>query len=138
MSKVGFDIHGVLDLYPVIFKDMTRRLRHHGIEIHVITGQEESSVVEELKAIGIYYDKIFSVVDYHKNIGTKMWLGPKGTWFCDPKLWDATKGEYCAREGIDIHFDDTLEYGKYMPKHTTFIHVPKVGFEIFYELFRVS
>ncbi len=137
MIKIGFDIHGVLDKFPVIFKEMTRNLSAHGVEIHVITGQEEALVVPELEAIGIHYDRFFSVVGYHKQIGTKMWLGPKGTWFCDSNLWDATKGDYCFREGIDIHFDDTLKYGEYMPKTTTFIHVAKFGFENFYKYFKV-
>ena len=118
---------------------MARELkeRDEPVEIHIITGQEESLVVDELKAIGICYDKFFSVVDFHKAQGSKMWLGPKGTWFCDSRLWDATKGEYCAREGINIHFDDTLEYGKYFPSTTTFIHVSRFGFENFARCFTI-
>src|SRR3972149_10737015 len=43
---------------------------------------------------------------------TKMWYH-NGTPWIDKTEWDKTKAEYCRREGIHLHFDDTPEYEGY-------------------------
>ena len=131
--KVGLDFHGVCDLYPVDIARMSERLKDAGHDIIIITGQEISKIVPKILGLPalIKFDEIFSIVDYHKNLNTKMWLDDKGTWWMDEALWVRTKGDYCNREKIDVHFDDTIEFGRYMPCFTTFVYVPKIGFETF-------
>ena len=42
-----------------------------------------------------------------------MWYDEKNTPWLDGDLWNRTKGEYCEREGISLHFDDTIAYVEY-------------------------
>jgi len=139
--NVGIDMHGVVTQYPSIFSELSYELHSKGHVIHIITGVEGIKVMEEVKTHNIYFDQIFSIVDWHKHIKTEMWerTKPSGrkSWYCEETIWNKSKGEYCEKAHIDIHFDDTLEYAKYFPNFTTFIHVPKVGFEKFYKMFLV-
>ena len=131
---IGIDVHGVVDKYPKIFSVFTRNAAEKGHRIHIITGQSKEEVLPELTQYNIIYDHIFSIVDYHKTIGTKMWLGPKGTWYCDDVTWNRTKGDYIAKKQIAVHFDDTVDYANWIPDTCTFILVPKTNFQAFMEV----
>ena len=132
---IGLDVHGVIDKYPEIFSVFSREAADRGHKIFIITGQPKEEVLPELTKYKIIYDHIFSIVDYHKQIiGTKMWLGPKGTWYCDDVVWNRTKGDYIAEMHIDIHFDDTVDYANWIPDTCTFILVPKTNFQAFMEV----
>lgn len=114
--KIGLDVHGVIDKAPEIFAPLTKILRDEGHEVHVITGRELcSELFEKLDGLGIRYNKVFSITSYHKEIGTHVsYKGGDPTQpLIAPPKWDATKAEYCAREKIDIHIDDSAEYGKH-------------------------
>lgn len=131
MIKVGADIHGVIDKFPEQFSRWTKELFSHGAEIHIITGQEWDKVVHVVEAADIKYTHHFSIVDYHKSIGTKMWQDERGRWQMGDVEWDRSKGDYIHREKVDIHFDDNWEYANYIPDFCTFILVPKKGFHNF-------
>ena len=135
--NVGIDFHGVIDLYPKFFSCYSKRMRAEGNTIHVITGMETERVVPELEKLEISYDKIFSIVDWHKNLGTEMWQREKASgrksWYCEEETWNKSKGDYIAKEFIQLHFDDTVIYSKYVPEYCTYILVPRIGFEIFAE-----
>lgn len=121
-KKFGFDIHGVLDDLPETFLALNRALYDAGHEIHIITGiTAGKEVLQELLDIGIRWHRFFSIVDYHKSIGTPIEYGKDGLPWLDRELWNKTKGEYCKRVGIDMHFDDTGEYEQYF--HTPFARV---------------
>ncbi len=131
--KIGLDIHGVIDHFPNFFSEMTEKLAYNA-EIHIITGQEAEKVISKLEIFNITYHKLFSIVDYHREAkDTEMWQDSNKTWWMNEKEWLASKGMYIAKEHIDIHFDDTLEYAQYIPSFCTFILVPKYcySFEIF-------
>lgn len=136
--RIGLDFHGVCDLYPIDIANMAENLKDAGHEIIIITGQEEEKIVQKILALPklIKYDKIFSIVDYHKSIKTKMWQDDKKTWWMDSYEWIITKGDFCEREKINIHFDDSVDYAKFMPCFTTFVLVPKIGFESVIRRFR--
>jgi len=123
--KIGLDVHGVIDKYPTFVAQYTLNKINSGNEIHIITGQEREFVEPLVKSLGVPFTHFFSVVDYHKSIDTKMWQDDKKTWWMEPEAWLRTKGDYCKREGIEIHFDDSMEYGEFMPDTCAFVHLPR-------------
>ena len=131
--KVGIDIHNCIDLYPDFFRQLSMSLVVSGNEIHVITGQEWDKVKHKVEQAGIVITHHFSIVDFHKESGTKMWLNNKGTWEMDKDIWEKSKGIYAHQNLIDIHFDDSVDYVKWFPKSCTYIVVPKTNFHIFSE-----
>lgn len=109
--KFGFDMHGVIDSNPKLFSALTKALKASGHEVHIITGPEVTTeIMEQLYQWGIGYTHYFSIVAYHKKRGTEMRIDEHGNAHMDPYLWDKTKGEYCAKAGIDLHFDDSDLY----------------------------
>ena len=71
----------------------------------------------------IVFDKYLSITDYHL---AKTGMNWKETgWWTDNEIWDATKGKYCEDKFIELVFDDTLRYWKYMPLYTRFMYVKK-------------
>jgi len=133
--KVGFDVHGCITLYPEIFMKLSRGLLDMGHEVHIITGQEQSKIESKVRELNISFTHFFSIVDYHKNIGTEMWVDEKGTFWMEEDTWNRSKGDYIFREKIDVHFDDNYEYVNYIPDSCTVIIVPRIGFDKFMSTF---
>jgi hypothetical protein len=122
--KIGFDIHGVIDKNPKLFSELINTFREKGYEIHILTGSLISKeLLDELDSYEIKYDKLFSILEYHKSTGTKMWEDERG-WWIDQDVWDKTKGEYCEKNNIKFHIDDTRIYGKYFM--TPFGHITPI------------
>ena len=93
--KIGFDLHGVINEYPQFFAKLSRALVYAGHD--------------ELDSYGFHYTHFFSITEYHEKKGTKVqWV--KDHPFMDEYLWDRTKGDYCRKHRIDMHFDDTEAY----------------------------
>ena len=114
--RIGIDIHGVLDKHS-FFKAMAKVMRRDGSHIHIITGTTKESALKDLALLGmkqdIHYDYLFSITDYLIEKGiTVEWKDGNNPLFPHEE-WDKAKGEYCARNNIDIHFDDTVRYGEY-------------------------
>jgi len=123
--RFGFDIHGVLDTKPKLYSKLTKRLVMLGHEVHVITGASITDrLVQQLKDWGIAYHKLFSIADYHKKLGTPINYSDSDNPWMDEKIWDRTKAEYCDREAINLHIDDSPEYGKYF-KSTIYLEIKK-------------
>jgi hypothetical protein len=123
--KIGIDLHGVITRYPDLFLDLARAHLSWGNEIHIITGAPSEKALPELHAHGFTekcYSHFFSIVDYHKRIGTPMWTNDKGTWEMDRETWWASKALYWKQEGINIHYDDSAGYNRY-ENSVTFILV---------------
>ncbi len=119
--KLGLDLHGVIDSIPQTFSFLTQAIVKSGGEVHIITGgsikdsTHNGNIVEQLKSMGISYTHIFSIRDYHDDIGTnKLGVHPKyGFPTIDDETWDKTKGLYCKHHSIDLHIDDTLMYNEF-------------------------
>ena len=119
--RIGFDFHGILDTYEV-FRELTRTLISKGHEVHIITGEENTkSFKKTLKDLNVRYTKIFSITSYHKKKGTEVKYDKNGEPWMDKKLWNPTKANYCKRNDIYLHIDDSLEYGDHFK--TPFIHI---------------
>jgi len=114
--KVGIDIHGVIDKAPSTFACITRLLIEDGHEVHILTGMERTdALVEQLKSYGVVWTNLFSITSHHKEIGTRMSYknGDPTQPLISPVVWDRTKAEYCLKHDIDVHIDDSTEYGFY-------------------------
>lgn len=130
--KIGVDIHGVLDLYTQDIIAFCNRAISKGHEIHILTGTEAKKAKIQVENLGLKnYINLFSIVDYNKAIGTKMWNDdPRGKgWWMDRSDWVKSKGTYCKENHIDILFDNEIDYAKYLPDFCTFVYVPPTGFE---------
>lgn len=120
--KVGIDLHGTIDSNPEFFSKFIKVLKkEHNAEIHVTTGVTADVAIEKLEEMGIEYDCIFSITDYHKSIGTEITYDENGEPWIDEELWNRTKGDYCLRELIVFHIDDTEAYGKHFVPPTVSI-----------------
>lgn len=120
--KLGLDIHGVIDRQPELFSYITHNLKKNNHEIHILTGSHiTDDIINELNSYNVVWDKLFSISDYHKESGTKMWYDENGNPWIDNKDWDVTKGIYCKENNIDLCLDDTERYGKYF--ETKFLHI---------------
>ncbi len=112
--KLGLDIHGVIDTNPILFSKLSKKVIEEGGEIHIITGTMITPLkLEKLKKLGMSWTHLFSISDYHKDIGTPMTFSGKDNPWIDNNLWDRTKSEYCKENSINFHIDDTNRYGEY-------------------------
>ena len=117
--KLGIDVHGVIDSMPDFFAFMSKSFISGGGEVHIITGTSWTKEVEdELESYGIKYTHHFSIYDHLIGLGIKT-SGeiqfPDGTIqrkFKDED-WDGIKAEYCLKNNITLHIDDTLAYNEY-------------------------
>ena len=127
--NIGLDVHGVIDRYPELFSTLTKLWQREGHVIHIITGQEWENVEPQVAKYDITYHNHYSIVDFHKSIGTRMWVrSDKEGWWMDRNSWNCSKGNYATYHGLNLHFDDTSIYANSFPEWCTFIHVPKEGF----------
>jgi len=95
-----------------------------GHEVHIITGKRKKDGVEkELEQSGAVYTKLFSITDYHESIGTTVRNDEHGRPHMESYLWDRTKADYCEREGIDLHFDDSPSYGQHFKSSTIYARI---------------
>jgi len=126
---IGLDFHGVIDTYPDFFIPKMQEIITKGHEVHIITGNEDTPAFrEQLASLGMrsgeHWWKIFSVVSYHKNIGTPIRYDEKNTPWLDEELWNRSKADYCRRQAVDILIDDSYVYGKYFGHiPTAYIHI---------------
>lgn len=110
--RIGIDVHGVIDEKPEFFSKLTKALIESGVEVHILTGPRDNQELRDcLKDHGIFYTKIFSITDHHEKLGTPIRYDEKRNPFIDEYTWDKTKAEYCLRENIDLHIDDSDSYG---------------------------
>jgi len=105
--------------YPIIINEIVKHAKRSDHNVFVCSGYP----IDKCKNVIIQYDKIFSVTDYHKMIGTKIWTDENGDHHMNKDFWNPTKGEWAKRENIDIHLDTCEEYKKYFPKSCKFFLV---------------
>ena len=125
--KIGIDIHGVADATPYLFRllSMAQGLND---EIHIVTGgQLTPKYLKYVNALGINYDKIFSISDHLLESDTPVrWSDAENPWF-DAELWNKAKADYCEKHDIDFMLDDTERYAKYFKNiKTEFILFKKI------------
>lgn len=126
INKLGLDIHGVCDADPQTYIAMADTFIRAGGEVHIITGQKDTPELrDKVKKLGIPFTHFFSITSYHESIGTPIRYDERGRPWMDIELWDRTKADYCKREGIGMHVDDSPVYGKYFDSNIKYILVKK-------------
>jgi hypothetical protein len=112
--RFGIDVHRVADTKKKFFAIFTKRAIEKGHEVHIITGSQRTSEIEaELKEYGIQYTHFFSIADSLLAEGCAVSWKDKDNPFFDDVYWNDAKARYCESQKIDIHFDDSREYGKH-------------------------
>lgn len=126
--KIGIDVHGVIDKAPGLMVAVMDMLRDMGHEICIISGPSRKQIEEELFAMNIFMPggiMVYSVVDYLRGSGVKMWQDDKGDWWSSDEEWWASKGNICREHGVDMLMDDSEKYAPGMPDTTRFYLVRK-------------
>jgi len=112
--KLGLDLHGVIDRDPIAFSKLSKDVIGSFGEVHVITGSLDTPALHDaLDGYGISYTKVFSISSYNLSQGVAVRYDEKGNPWIDSEIWNRAKAEYCHREGIDLHIDDSEIYGQY-------------------------
>lgn len=117
--KLGIDLHGVINDLPEVFRFVTESIIKNGGEIHIITGSVTEVAYKELTELGykegVNYTHVVGLPNLLKQSGCEV-IGKHPTLNNDTFSeldWNRAKAIYCKRKGIDLHLDDTLEYGDY-------------------------
>lgn len=117
--KIGLDLHGVVNDLPEVFRFITESIIKNGGEVHIITGSTTEKALYELTELGYVCDINFTHViglpnllkaTGHQSIGIHAEFGNEEYSKLD---WNRAKGIYCKRNGINLHLDDTIEYGDF-------------------------
>jgi hypothetical protein len=115
MYKLGLDIHGVITDDTEALRVLACAVMSFGCEVHIISGPPITVIKQELEQLGfkenIHYSHIFSIVDHHISAGTHVTWDERGHAWTDEYTWDKTKADYCLRTGINLHIDDSDQYG---------------------------
>lgn len=117
--KVSFDLHGVLNDLPDVFQFLTEAIIDKGGEVHIITGSTTEKALLELEELGfkegLNFTKVVGLPNYLEDLGCVS-IGVNrqfGNLEYSDTDWNSAKGYYCKQNEINLHFDDTLEYGEY-------------------------
>ena len=117
--KISIDIHGVIDTMPGFFAFLSNLFISNNAEVHIVTGGSWTKELEvQLKAHGVNWTHKFSVYDHLIEIKAETKgeiVFPDGTVqkkFENP-VWDYVKAEYCKKNNISLHIDDTLVYNDF-------------------------
>ena len=110
--KIGIDFHGVLANRPEYFIEFCRRVVQKGWELHIISGGPKVEIKEWLKKNDVFYTKLYTILEQcTKN--NEVTFFEDGTFHVDDKIWNRAKGDYCKKENISLHIDDSKEYYPY-------------------------
>lgn len=120
--KIGCDFHACVTFDSVFFGNLSRILVDSGSEFHIMTGSPITpKLIQELKDYGMTWTHLFSIADYYKNKpDVEMWYDEQNRPWVSDELWNKAKGQYAAKQGLDLVIDDSLEYAKYFT--TSFAH----------------
>lgn len=107
--KIGLDYHGVIDQRPEYFSCFCRTAQKRGHKIYVITGGPAVKIKEYLKQYHISYDFVFAISDYYQALGQVI-QEASGQMTVPQSLWNSAKADFCRRNHINFHIDDSKEY----------------------------
>lgn len=126
IKKVGLDLHGVIDSFPEFFSALSKDLVSTGWEVHIITGPTRTKAQKEIDKFNIEFTHFFSIEDFHIENKTQVSYDEKGNPWLDENLWNKTKADYCHRNNILLHLDDTSRYQKHFLTHFALFQKPCV------------
>lgn len=118
--KLGLDLHGVIDTYPEKFVKLAKSITVSGGEVIICTGSADNEKLhKQLLSYNngiIWWTSIFSITDYLKSKNIPHTESADGGIQVENVLWDQAKGDWAREFNIDLHIDDSPEYGKYFDK----------------------
>ena len=136
MMKFGFDIHGVIDRHPTLYQSMMTALVSCGHEVHIITGIKHDIVRPTLIKLGFIegeqYTAFFSIHEQAEQQGIHITIDDDNRPHFDPQFWLTAKANYCHDNGINLHIDDSCEYGQHFDESKTlYLQQPNADREVY-------
>ena len=121
--KLGLDIHGVIDKYPEKMIKLAQDTMKKGGRVYIITGppvekarQEMINLMATHHVSKPFWNQIYSIVDWMKAKNIPHYTDTNGhVWALRERDWNAVKGQIAVELGLDLHIDDSEEYGEYFP-----------------------
>jgi len=119
-----FDLHGVLEAYPLLFRPILKSLRCTKHAVYIASGSIPKKLITELKELGykqgIHYDLAISVPDYLTSLGIPVTYDERGPWV-DDNTWWSSKALICSEYKIDMMIDDSIQYKDFLFTDTKFL-----------------
>lgn len=115
--KLSLDLHGVLDDLPGTMKKLTSSIINSGGEVHILTGSTTEKAKQELSELGfeyrVHYTHVMGLPNFLTNSFCRIVdIDPVyGNNMFSEEDWNKGKAIYCEQQEIDLHLDDTVEYG---------------------------
>ena len=120
-----FDLHGVLEAYPLLFRPILKSLRCTKHHVFIASGSLQEKLNKELYALGykegIHYDKAIGIPDYLISLGIPVVFDENQRAWTDEKTWWSSKAMVCSEFNIDLMIDDSLQYKEYIFTDTKFM-----------------
>jgi hypothetical protein len=114
--KIGIDLHGVIDSDPDLFKSLFTLMSLQNREVYIVSGPPRADIIAELDKLGFeeksHYTDVYSVVDFLKESGVKMWQDKNRRWWCNDKDWCESKAKICDKLSLEYMLDDKEMYRK--------------------------
>ena len=109
--KIGLDYHGVIDNNVIYFSKFCDYAQKNGCKIFIITGGPGILIKDKLKNYNIAYDFVFAISDYYQALNIII-QQDNGSLSIPENMWNSGKADFCYRNKIDIHIDDSTKYFK--------------------------
>lgn len=110
--KIGVDYHGVITSDPAFFASFNRCSLEAGHDIYILSGGYQKDIEAYMRRYNIPFTAVWSMVDYFGQQGKVKYLSD-GSFKVDDRIWNAAKAQFCAKEKIDFHIDDSVVYGSF-------------------------
>ena len=82
-----------------------------GIEVYIISGGPRETILAYLNQYQIPYSKLWCIYDYYEQ-RHQVEFYDDGSFHVEDELWNKAKAEYCKRQNICVHIDDSAIYGR--------------------------
>lgn len=109
--KIGIDFHGVINTNPEFFRKFCQTALKQGIEVYIISGGPRETILAYLNQYQIPYSNLWCIYDYYEQ-RHQVEFYDDGSFHVEDELWNKAKAEYCKRQNICVHIDDSAIYGR--------------------------
>lgn len=112
--KIGLDLHGVIDDDPDMFKKVMTLMHLQDREVYIVSGPPKEDIIAELNELGfekgVHYEEVYSIVDFLKESGVRMWQDERGRWWSNDEDWLSSKAKICDSLSLEYMLDDKEMY----------------------------
>ena len=125
MLRIMFDLHGVIESFPEIYKPLMKTMRDSGHYVIICSGPRMSKIMNELEVLGyiqdVHYDKVISIEDYLSSQGIIFKYDNRGNPWTDDKIWFCSKGQIAKIFNVNLVIDNSIQYKDCMPDGVQFL-----------------